>query len=426
MSIAITIIAFVGIILYVFFGKFFQHKSISRKLILLAFAAKIIAGSALFSIYSIQYSDRTKADIFVYFDNGMVMKEALSENPKQFVNLLISDKNTDQKYLQKMNRWGTSTENIAFGDNKFISRINGLLCVLGNGSYAFNQLIFIIFSFFGLWIMFLFFERFLPDLSKFLFFIVFFLPSSLLWTSGILKESLIILALGITLWSFLKFWEHQNKYFLLFLFFISVIIIIKTRMLFGIIFFPLAIAFLIDKKNMRKSIFIISTAIILMTLPFIGSYFASEHGILNTISQKQNAFYQLAIQENSGSLVNNIHLTSSPFSYISQSPKALFNVLLQPISFDLLSLKFISFLENIFIILLIIAILFNSNFQKTKTSIWLFSFIFSMFYLVSIGLAVPIIGALVRYKIFGIYFLLFSMLLLLHQNSKPFKLLSKL
>src|ERR1035437_9676446 len=69
--------------------NFFQTGFSSQKLIVFVFILKILAGTALWFVYSYLYADRSTADIFKYFDDSKVMYNALFSKPLDYFKMLI-------------------------------------------------------------------------------------------------------------------------------------------------------------------------------------------------------------------------------------------------------------------------------------------------------------------------------------------------
>ena len=73
------------------------------------FILKLLAGIALWYIYTYYYTDRSTSDIWKYFDDSEIMFRAAAQSPADYLRMLtgIGDDapHIAQTYYQKMNFW---------------------------------------------------------------------------------------------------------------------------------------------------------------------------------------------------------------------------------------------------------------------------------------------------------------------------------
>jgi hypothetical protein len=103
----------------------------------------------------------------------------------------------------------------------------------------------------------------------------------------------------------------------------------------------------------------------------------------------------------STSLIECTPIDYSGFQLFLNTPSALMNVFLRPFPTDPGDqLKFISFIENLFFILLIGFVIFKRRVLNSEEKSWVFYlFILGLISALLIGWSTPILGAIVRYKI---------------------------
>ncbi|MFM7852944.1 MAG: hypothetical protein ACKO96_13760, partial [Flammeovirgaceae bacterium] len=96
-------------------------------------------------------------------------------------------------------------------------------------TYSATALLFAVFSFAGMWALFLVFYRQYPDLHKPLASAVLLIPSVCFWGSGILKDSIVLGCLGLATYQFyLIFFEKRSRVMS------TVIVLISLYLIFGL------------------------------------------------------------------------------------------------------------------------------------------------------------------------------------------------
>ncbi|MGQ9847318.1 MAG: hypothetical protein ACUVQP_07435, partial [Bacteroidales bacterium] len=127
---------------------------------------------------------------------------------------------------------------------------------------------------------------------------------------------------------------------------------------------------------------------------------------------KQHDFINLlhSLKIPAGSKIEIPLLSDSVISFIINTPNALINSLFRPHLFEAHNLtSMLAAIENLFLIILIISMILF--FKKEKWNNWMwFSISFSLMLLTLIGLTTPVLGALVRYKIPALPFMLYILI----------------
>ena len=167
------------------------------------FGMKLLAGAALWAVYTHVYPDRHTADIFKYFDDSAVMHAALWERPLDFVRMLTGVGNDSpyftERYYLVMNNWVRQYENNVYNDSHTMIRLNAVLRILSAGHYAVHTVFACAFSMVGLVALHRALDPWAQSLERGLAGAVFLWPSVLFWPSAPLKESLLMLGLGLFL-----------------------------------------------------------------------------------------------------------------------------------------------------------------------------------------------------------------------------------
>lgn len=429
MKIAIFIISTLVLIVIIYFFTKKNGEGINPIWWSIAFVLKVLAGILLVYIYLDYYSDRESADMFKYYDDGRAIWESTRGNNKDFVKIVLGIYNKDEyellkdKYLFKTNHWDRADFVPFRYENRLIIRINAALMPLTGGNFGLHLLFFIFIAFIGQYFLFKSIATFIPKKISFL--IIFLFPSLLLWTSGILKEAIIIFIIG--LWFYGLKMLIDKKYVLSVILLLISTLIASTVKVYIIIGLYLSILPLIIYKIIKKykvwQVYLCVFLIYILSIPLLKYLFGLD--LLTLIVNKLELTTNLAISENAGSMINPLKLDPTLFSFIINAPLAIINTFFRPFINDINSLIIIpSFIENLILILLtIIAIIFRKKeITQKEQNILLFFLSFVIIETLLIGYTTPILGATVRYRIFPMLFFLLSLIIVNDFEKIKYKL----
>lgn len=409
-------------------SNFFEINGLSRKWVLVFFIVKIAAGIALYFVYLTIYPDRNTADIFKYFDDSRYMYEALWDKPIDYFKMMtgIANDNVyfDTTYYSKMNHWYREFESNIYNDSHTIIRFNALIRIFSFGYYNVHTVFMSFISFVGLFGIYKFLQPYLQNKEKLFVFFLFLCPSIALWTSGVLKEGLLVFGMGMLLYSLLHLSKRQLRIRNFLLLIASLLLLVYTKYYILMILIPLLIPFYWNKRDSK--IVLLKYAIII-AFSIIAAWFLHlilpEYNILYMLAHKQKDFYGLAMSVNSGSIVFVPALNEEIFSFIKATPFALFNTLFRPHFGDISNLLALTaFAENITIIILILlSIRFRIKPIANFNILW-FSVFFILATFLLIGFTTPVLGAIVRYKVPTFPFVLFIIVYLMDKKACTEKL----
>ncbi len=380
--------------------SFFKKAGLSLTWLNGLWTIKIIAGIAVYWIYTHFYTVRSEADIFRYFDDSAVVYNSFWKNPSDFFKLMTgtAPDNTYffEEYYVNMNNWVNDSRPFIYGDSRLMIRMNALLRFISFGNFFVHSLIFSFLAYIGLLLI---YEASLPLFQKrkyFPAFVIFCLPSVLFWTSSLLKESLLVFFLGIV---YKNTFRSEKKTTGIYYIALSLLGILFLKFyVFVALSLPL-IAVFISRYTKKASpitinlLVIISGFIIFLSIPQFSK----------VLVQKQHDF--LVYNSNASSYFDIPLLENDPISIVKNIPVALFNSLTRPFPSSKLSLMGIpAVIENILLILALLLaspkILKPKNWTpNSKQSQLLFILTYTLILLAVIGLTTPVAGALVRYKV---------------------------
>ncbi len=188
-------------------SKWFRAGTFGNIYFLGAFCLKLLFGMGLWYIYTHIYKNRITSDVFKYYDDGKMIFATLHTSVKDYLTLLtgIGDANSRyQTIYHTMNSWDNGYDSTLYNNSHFIIRLNAFFMLFSQGHYGVHVIFMCFIALTGLTYIFKAFYPFPVTGGNLLFAAVFLFPSVILWSSGILKEGLVWLGLGSTIYYFFK------------------------------------------------------------------------------------------------------------------------------------------------------------------------------------------------------------------------------
>ena len=405
------VLGFVGFLLFgvlLCYSKLFRQLSPFGRAV--AWMAKGVSALALVYIYTSVYPKRNEADIFKYFDDSKQLTALANEDPSAFGRIFLGTwENKDLPSLNRMNYWFRSYDHGLANDNRMVIRVNALMNCMTGGVYGLNLVLFLFLSFLGCYWIYGFLLHFnAHKISAFV--AAFLIPSTLFWSSGILKESLLMFSLGGFLYSLLalsKKW--QLRFGVLGCLTLYMLLFLKIYILFALA--PMVLFYGFYQRSKSWWIAGLGALSTLIALIFASRMLMPEWSLLSTLQGKQFDFIQMAKAVHAGSQIWVIPMDGTWETLVKLVPLGIFNCLVFPnISMLENFLSWNAFIENSWLVLLLVGAIIGVI-QGKKAPLWaigmlLFSFtVFSL-----IGMTAPVVGAMVRYKAPVLPFLVFGLM----------------
>jgi hypothetical protein len=475
-------ICLISILFVIYKHDFFRLPGLHRLSSVFFFLLKIIAGLGIWAVYTFYYPDREYADIWKYFDDSSVMYNAIHDHPEDYFKMISGigiDERIDDQYFHQMNHWHQKFENNLFNDSHTIIRFNAIVRIFSGGNYHTHSLIMCLLAFIGLCALYRWIYPVLFQWKKVVAFLLFVSPSLLFWSSGVLKEGILLFALGMLIYHSWKYMEDRRgrrfvwialAVFLLAMTKLYILAFVIPALIIGIVlrFFPnyarlkIVIAFIAligcsialhitipsfspyrviaSKQNdflnlARGGTYLVSTQHVTYLRPDqhqlliptkdsgvftiangseyycwnIYDNFADTIFIHN--SQDTARYTILTDNPSAGSLLAVESLKPTPISLLKSTPSALLNTILRPYLWEFKPLIMLpALLENILTAFLVLCMIIWHKKSSAKSALW-FCITLALLTLVVVGLTTPVLGAIVRYRITALPFLLFAVLI---------------
>jgi len=397
--------------------RFFRLDGLPPRWILWTLVLKVLAGTSLWALYTFVYVDRPNADIYRYFDDSAVMYGALAHSPGDYVRMLTGIGNDsphfDTQYYRVMNNWYRQYESNMYNDAHTIIRFNALVRLFSFGSIHVHTVFAAFLAFIGSLGLVKAMAGLMPKLVRPLYLAVFMVPSVLFWSSGVIKETFLLFALGLLIW--LVFGALDGRLRGLVLLFIvplaTLLFFLKFYVLLAMVPALLAYGWCRYRPG-RPWIPFLVVHLVFLVAGANSEKLIPGFDILNTLAWKQKDFIGLATSVNSGSFTPTPYLEPTLASFAAQAPHALYTTFLGPLmAWKNGAMGLVSALETLGLLVVIALLLLHRKpWKQVDQAFLLYCLSFCLLLALVIGWTTPVLGAVVRYRVPLLPFLLFAAL----------------
>jgi len=396
------------------------------------FNLKFLTGIFIWCIYTFYYKDVQNNDVHKFYSDAVVLRNVASEAPGDFVQIISGVGSNDasfDKYYADMKNWKRNFDEAPFNENQTIIKLNALLMFVSLRVYFVHILFMCFISLLGWVLLTNAVLKFAPQANAVFAIPVMLLPSVLFWTSGVMKEPVLVLGLGVFIWGLLSFGTGDRgknvKALAVLVAGAFIIILIKFFVLVCLI--PAVIAFLILRQNQSAVTIIIKYGLVnvlLLIAAFNINHVLPRLDLQQMLVNKQMHSVKEASYFKAGSRIDIPALDNNASSIIETAPVGIWNTITRPYLWEGKNIMMLaSAAENILIILFMILCLAFSDFKNLKQlNLLLFLINFALAYFALIGICTPVLGNLVRYRAPVLPVFLFAFVLVLKSNIKPGKL----
>ncbi|MBL4624250.1 MAG: hypothetical protein JKY42_03795 [Flavobacteriales bacterium] len=415
--------------------SFFHSDGLTPNIAFFIFLVKIGFGFLLFAIYYFYYgNNRFTSDAFRFYDDSLVIYETLKTNPSHYFRLLFGiglDQPDMSGYLNKMNYWTKDFTHGLFNDNQTIIRINSLFDLFSFGYYHVHTVFMCFISLIGLTAIYKAFIPFLREIKLLLIIGVFLIPSVLFWGSGVLKEGVVLFAMGLLLWGLFNLMRKFSvKHAFIFVSSILLLLFIKVYVIIALTPCIIGYALLNKYKQWNSWATYLCVIVIGCLITLSVHNRVPQIDIITKLHHKQFDFINMTEKTNPGSGFYLERLNNNPIAYLKAIPTALINSTFRPFLWESKSpLMLYNSIGNIVLFFFgVLCLLFKKRQNLISFQLVGFCFVFILLLYLFIGWTTPISGAIVRYKILAWPFFIALFLLIVDEQKLYQKLpfLSKL
>tara|TARA_R110001592_G_scaffold89458_4_gene263119 strand:+ start:81 stop:1421 length:1341 start_codon:yes stop_codon:yes gene_type:complete len=423
----------------IYFGAFlYKNKKIEThpeyKYFILGLTTKIIGGVG-FAVFSIYYYKG--GDTFVFFNAAEGLRQTIFSDFNAAIDVFLLDaKNFNpaiHTFSPRYNYILKSTDVLS------MVKITSIINLLTFGSYLSSSILFAFFSFLGLWFAYSNFCKLYPLTTKYLIIPFFLIPSAILWSSGILKDTVTIGAIGWILYAFSNLFIFKRKLgFSVFVIIIGSLLLLALKPYILYVLLPcLFIWVQSNLKHLVKGSFVrmLLKPLLILVLGISGYFLTQEFSAsagkynLENIESALQGFqswheYLAENRDQSGYTLGEMELT--PFGILKKAPAALNVTFFRPYLWEVRNLPtFLGALEGLVLFAYFLYLTFKLRVSFFKLLVSnkeaLFLIIFALVFGVVVGVSSYNFGALSRYKIPAQLFFLLALIIVQYEGKKAIR-----
>jgi hypothetical protein len=394
-------------------SRFFKLTHIPTAWMLGGFAIKILVGFVFYWTYSSHYStNQIPPDAIRYVNDARILSELLPDHPQVFSALFFGYSIDDPLYdalSHQLIGWQSGYLYGLTNDCSTIIRLNVPIAFLSHGLFHLHALVFSFLSFLGtIWL----FKAFAPLIrsqqERWLWALLFLMPTPLFWTSAPTKEAALMPIFGglmylLSMWTQGQ-WSRRHLWYLIPI--LPGLIFIKQYVLFallpGLLFWTLTRLL----KTTRYTWIWIGTILLCGIIAQHAHYFFIGGDFLYVVHKKLTDFTNVARLQQAGSFVH-VPSTQSIDQFLLHFPEAFSLTYLRPYPWELKSWVYLPFiLENLLTCFVLLRTIthFKWPLLSHRPMVWMVAT--AVLTLAAIlGNTVPIMGAIIRYRTPGLMLL---------------------
>jgi len=425
---------------------------------------KLVAGWFFYYVYSTYYgSQQLTADAGQFLKESKLLYDVFWQSPSDYIKFMLSLDNSTMimNYLEETTHWDGGPNSI-LNDSKNVIKIHSIVQFFSFGLPSIHILFSCFVSLFGVFHLTKAFQNFVSIQPKWLFLILLFAPSTLFWTSGLLKEPFLFLGIGLFCRALLfkedGIWK-KIAYGL-----VGILLLIGFKPYTFICILAAALVFLLFSKiKINKVAFGIFALFIILSASLV--FLPKNNKIVNTLSAKQSDFIGISSggnfirtdscffifsdsqmdlfriedssyyltkaaeveflypfsknapqktiaypnqnpwhfgyhYDNCGSYIPIRYIDNSPTTLFKNIPEAMINATIRPFIGDPGSnFKYFAMLEIWLLFCALIVVIFKRRtINRTEFALIMALIVFSILMLLLIGWVTPVLGAIVRYR----------------------------
>ena len=290
------------------------------------FLAKCIVGIGLGLFYLKYYG---AGDTYGYFSDSGHLFSTLFNEPKQFLKIMLGyhlDSPDTARNVASLHTWVDSGFDEYYNDAKSLVKLNTIFRFVSFGHYEVHVVLMAFLAYIGLLLLYnVFLKDSVPNNKGawLILLFIFIIPSHFIWSSGLMKEPLILFVFAVLLYlTNITTQEMRIRYIPYFIGIVIIFCFIKIYLLFIMLPGILAIySFRFKKPSIQILMLGVFYFVAISSVLLLGK-FNSNFDLPALMFGKQLNTYRFAVFMNAGSLVQPISFAPSVTSFLKHFPEA--------------------------------------------------------------------------------------------------------
>ena len=406
----VTPLVVLAVYMIAYFIRPYATDENTRPYFFYALTFKIIGAISLGILYQFYYNG---GDTYYYHTYGSrLLWEVFFESPADGIDLLFKNAGDYTDGYRYASRIYFFRDSASFA----VIRIASVFDLFTYSTYSATATLFAVFSFSGIWLLYLTFYKQYPLLHRNLALAICFIPSCIFWGSGVLKDSIVLGCIGIATYHFHKlFFEKRISVTSVLALLLTLYTIFIIRKFVLQAYIPASIIWILS-KNLGH---IRSMALRIMMAPFIlGIIFFSTYYTIVKVGEGDEKYSIAKLGETAritsfdiryltgreaGSGYDLGELDGSFGSMLRLAPQAINVSLFRPYLWEVKNLlMLLSSLEGLLFLMATIYIITKNKFSVINSLAdpnIIFCLVFSITFAFAVGVSTFNFGTLARYKI---------------------------
>jgi hypothetical protein len=375
-------------------------------------ASHAIGGVSVGLLYFFYYQE---GDTLHYFNDGKILSSLARENFSNYLSFLWENKPFDQvasiTYLHEPRAL-------------FFSKLVGLINLITFDHYWITSLYFSLLSFLGVFTLVKTLIQYYPQYTKPILFSFMILPSSVLWSCGVIKESLAMACVNYSVTAFILLYHKQHlKVVQWLLLLICSILLFILKYYFAAVLLPILFSSLLHQhviqpfvKSKAAVVTLVTWLFPLVIIMILATFIHPNFYLDRVLSVIYSNYNQFVAYSNPEDIISFPSLQPTWLSILLNTPWAVVSGLYRPFLWEAGTFfQVAASLENLLLIILTIgAFPVFSRLYRSKDLILIMALIIYCFILCAfLTLSTPNFGTLIRYRV---GFISFFTLLITLQN----------
>jgi hypothetical protein len=403
-------------------SNFLKLEGVSNLWMALLLILKVVGGYCVGRFYLATYQG---GDIQGYLSDANQFFVLFGESPADFFRLIFGlevEYDSLKDFYSSLTTWFDSGYSNHYNDARSVVRFHALVRLFSDGNEWIHLLWSNVLCIAGMVALIQFvnaqnFQSFAFNRWALLFL---FLPNVFIWSSSILKEPLLIFAMGMSLKYFQRWNFNRNiSNAVAMLFFVFCFFLVKSFWL--LVLLPGLLIWFVMPIMKRASLTVTLSYCAILLLVLLVGEFLLPLNLPDLIFGQQRNMWRYVVYMHSGSIIHPVSFAPNPLSFISHLPEAFSYGMFQPWPNQLTKWYYFPLtLENFVFPVLLVAVLYKIRIHKTNLRPAQLIALYAGIAIVIISaFTTPVIGSLIRYRMPGL------LLMVLAVSSYLFSLIGK-
>jgi hypothetical protein len=296
MQIIIAIVFASTLIWLIYKWNLIQQAEFKSSSFCLIFALKLLFGVCFYMVYTAYYTDTQTSDMHKYYNDALRIFELTKNQPLSYLSVLTGmDLNSKYETVtQQLDFWYQEESASVINDSRLVIRFNLLLMPFSGGNIYLHLVSIVFLSFLGLTFIYLSIEPYFLGKEVLLLIACYGIPSVMFWSSGIMKEGLLVFFFGMLVYSLFHLTNITFKRVFIFILSSFGMFFAKFYVLLSLL--PSLLFLLICSifKNKSTNINLTTTCFLTISCSFAFNFFMNNLP-LEKLSKKQNDFINLSL-----------------------------------------------------------------------------------------------------------------------------------